>query len=114
MNPDCREEWETEGLHIEENGVTNRNFRILKFTDHNGYKCSLQESGASGVAVWLGTEGAIKVGPPWQDFKKPDNMLVCSRMHLTQRQVRELLPYLRYVAEHGCMPRSGADLDAEE
>jgi hypothetical protein len=82
---------------------TERGFLCIEFEDRYGNQCSLQESSLADDEghIWFGTEGKVMVGPPWVEFKMPDNALVHSRMHLSQSQVKELLPQLRYFAEHG-------------
>jgi hypothetical protein len=68
-------------------GQTDRGFELIKFLDHNGRSCSLQQSSLAhyeppgSSAVWLGVED--------------------QRMHLTVGQVRELLPILRAWVEGG-------------
>lgn len=64
---------------------TERGFLRVLFTDRYGEVCSLQESSlASEPAIWLGFDG-----PAGQ------------RMHLTQEQMRELLPLLTRFVETG-------------
>lgn len=66
---------------------TERGFLRVLFTDRYGEACSLQESSlASEPAIWLGLDG-----PAGQ------------RMHLTQEQVRELLPLLTRFAGTGML-----------
>lgn len=106
-DPDCdwfREQWEVTGL-TPEFDATGHGFRVLTFQDRYGEPCTLQKSSlASENAVWFGTSGRVDVGPPWKPFPLPDNALVHSRMHLTQEQVRQLLPYLQYFADTGQLP----------
>ncbi len=95
---------------------TNRGFAIIEFPDHYGEKCSLQKSSlAFTEAIWLGTEGRVSRMTPsgWQDFTPKEfeeefgvgrEVLVHSRMHLTQEMVRELLPALQHFAETGELP----------
>lgn len=72
------------------------NLRVLvgyRFHDRNDASCSVQESSlATEAAIWLGV-----------DHAKPQTQLP-TRMHLTQEQVRELLPMLTHFAEHGTLP----------
>lgn len=71
---------------------TERGFLYGKFTDRFGSKCSLQESSlATEAAVWLGVDTAF-------DGKE------CTRMHLTQDMVRDLLPALQHFAKTGELP----------
>lgn len=94
---------------------TNRNFRIDEFKDFNGVDCSLQESSAShdeGL-IWLGcNEIGLKSFTPgvgWKDIELEQDAhgtshIANTRMHLSQSQVKELLPALQYFATHGCLP----------
>ena len=62
---------------------TQRGFDVITFRDRYNEQCSLQKSSlASEDAIWFGVD-------------KSD------RMHLTQEQVQELLPYLEHFAETG-------------
>lgn len=84
---------------------TDREFDIVKFKDVYDKECSLQKSSAATFdAIWFGvTKPVIKVFQKgaWQDFVLPDEALIQTRMHLTQEQVKELLPYLIKFAESG-------------
>lgn len=65
---------------------TSRGFPLIDFMDYNGQQCSLQESSlAYPGCVWFGRDDA--------------------RMHLSQEQVKALLPFLNEFAETGYMPR---------
>lgn len=98
---------------------TKRGFARVEFIDRYGEKCSLQKSSLAGEdAVWFGTEGRVSFfrgnqaengawQEPWVDMELPDGALVHSRMHLTQDQVRDLLPYLQHFAETGELPEEG-------
>lgn len=70
---------------------TNRNFDIIEFVDRYGKECSLQKSSlATEDAIWFGcNEGLHFEGK------------CMARMHLTQEQVAELLPYLQHFIETG-------------
>ena len=62
--------------------ITERGFSILFFWDTNNLECSLQSSStATEECIWLG-------------FNK-------NRMHLNQKQVKKLLPYLKNFVETG-------------
>ncbi len=102
-----------------ESTKTARGFRLDEFTDRYGEKCSLQKSSlASEAAIWFGTEGRVcRMGPNgWEEFAPEEfgqafgnpglenQVLVKSRMHLTQDMVRELLPALQHFAETGELP----------
>lgn len=94
---------------IIEGSETSRGFQIYKFNDRYDEPCTLQESSlATEAAIWLGTEGRCVQGPPWKDnhFTLPSGVLNKSRMHLTQRQVAELLPFLQRFADTGSLEES--------
>lgn len=85
---------------------TERGFRICRFVDRYGEECSLQESSlANDTCVWLGIDKPkaqhLVPGKGWQDVPLPPETIVTSRMHLTQDQVRELLPHLQRFVETG-------------
>jgi hypothetical protein len=90
---------------------TKRDFNIIKFTDSYKQKCSLQISSLSGDDyIWLGIdEPEIKIlaskiiegGTGWADFPLPKDAEIFSRMHLTRKQVKELLPHLIKFVETG-------------
>jgi len=74
---------------------TQRGFAFAEFEDTNGEKCSVQDSSSAFEAkLWLGQEtGTHHLGQ-------------CSaRMHLTQRQVAELMPILQRFVETGSISR---------
>jgi hypothetical protein len=86
--------------------VTNRGFGIWEFYDMNGHKCSLQDSSvATEPVIWLGVDDVdptIKGENGWEPYNDiPKKVLLHSRMHLTQEQVKTLLPVLKYFAETG-------------
>jgi hypothetical protein len=61
---------------------TERGFDIIEFLDRYGVECSLQKSSlATEDCIWLGVNE--------------------SRMHLTQGQVKALLPYLQRFVDTG-------------
>ena len=65
---------------------TPRGFMRIDFKDRNGSKCSLQESSLvtseiEGTAIWFGVD---------EDFQGME----CTRMEMSQRQLRMILPYL--------------------
>lgn len=67
---------------------TSRGFLRGDFEDSYGQKCSLQESSADFNAIWLG----VNIDADGKES---------SPMHLTQEQVRELLPHLQKFVETG-------------
>ena len=97
---------------------TNRGFGRIDFTDRYNESCSLQASSlATEAAIWLGindahpqimASDAIRLGidtnhqtTGWVPFDIPSEVLMSTRMHLTQKEVRELLPLLQRFAETG-------------
>ena len=91
--------------------TTARGFSRFEFTDRNDVECSLQESSfATEAAIWLGCNDAdpraftAHVG--WKKIELPENTVANTRMHLTQEQVKELLPFLTHFAETGELPEN--------
>jgi hypothetical protein len=94
-----------------------RNFENGKFTDRNGYECSIQKSSsAEEDCIWLGIDNPkpqimvkdahrLGIATPknngWVDFEIPKEVLLSTRMHLTRKQVKELLPILRQFVKNG-------------
>lgn len=74
---------------------TTRGFDRVDFKDFYGRDCSLQESSMAATrGVWLGVEPDQVT----RDMRTPDDQ-PRSRMHLTQPEVANLLPYLlKFVA----------------
>lgn len=103
---------------MENKVLSDRGFKGSEFTDHYGTKCSLQESSmvategdGEGFCIWLGIdEPEVKVFRPqeggWKDVSIPEDALRRGRMHLSQRQVGELIPHLIYFAETGILPNA--------
>lgn len=101
---------------------TPRGFLVGRFKDRYGAKCSLQESSlAEEAAVWFGIDDpepkimcsdAAKLGLKrqrengWQDYYIPKEVLLNTRMHLTQSDVKILIPILRHFAETGYLPKT--------
>lgn len=94
---------------------TDRGFKIFEFEDRYGSKCSLQESSlADDPAVWFGVDDAnpkimasktTQGGTGWIPFLIPKDVLLTTRMHLTQNQVCELLPALGHFVRTGGLPQ---------
>jgi hypothetical protein len=87
-------------------GNTQRGFGRIEFTDRYGAKCSLQDSSlATESAIWFGpneAEPQICVqGKGWQPYPVPEEVMMTTRMHLTQSMVKQLLPFLTDFAETG-------------
>lgn len=84
---------------------TNREFQVIDFKDRNYVECSLQKSSlATEEAIWLGVNDSDPkqcIGGQWTPIEMPEGYHSNTRMHLTQDQVRELLPYLLSFAELG-------------
>ena len=109
------EEWSVASLLVKPS-KTGRGFQLFEFKDRYGEECTLQASSlATESAVWLGTAGRVAVfqgnkapdgtwQEPWVEYPLPKDVLNHSRMHLTQQQVADLLPYLQHFAEHGRLP----------
>lgn len=104
---------------------TERGFEIAKFEDRYGAKCSLQKSSlATEDAIWFGVDDAqpkvmasdaIRLGLPtsgqvngWVPYTIPNEVLLTTRMHLTQEQVLHLLPSLIHFAKTGELPDHNA------
>ena len=90
---------------------TVRGFDLIEFKDRYGAKCNIQKSSlATENAIWLGVEDANpqimasktkEGGTGWVKYDIPDNVLLTTRMHLTQEQVKDLLPILQRFADTG-------------
>ena len=100
---------------------TQRGFVNGKFVDHYGAPCSIQKSSlATKDAIWLGIDDAdpkimssdaIRMGLKqrtfteadngWTPFEIPKEVMLNTRMHLTQKQVKALLPVLQKFVETG-------------
>lgn len=97
--------------------INARGFMFKRFTDRYGAECSIQESSlATEAAIWLGVDDAqpqimasdakrlgiaTRQDTGWIPYPIPDEVFLTTRMHLTQAQVRELLPLLERFAETG-------------
>jgi len=94
-----------------EKDVTGRGFGIWNFDDLYGHGCSLQDSSLAGeAAIWFGIDDAEPIimasktdkgGTGWVPFEIPDDVMLHTRMHLSQTQVKALLPILIHFAETG-------------
>ncbi len=106
---------------------TARGFDIIEFEDRYGHKCSLQKSSlATEDAIWFGPSDAnpqvmasechkaktqqMVLLPTlnkeealtgWVPYPIPQEVSLYTRMHLTQDQVKQLLPFLVKFAETG-------------
>jgi len=107
--------------------TTQRGFALGEFEDANGQLCSIQKSSAccvneeEGEYIWLGNVDAAPVvmastahlvgvktneTTGWVPYPVPQDVLMHTRMHLSQRQVKELLPLLRHFVKTGELPES--------
>ena len=100
---------------------TERGFGFIEFKDKYNIQCSIQKSSlATEDAIWFGVDDAeprimssdaIRLGLKkreysendngWCGYNLPDEVLINTRMHLTQKQVKELLPILQNFVETG-------------
>lgn len=75
--------------------TTDRGFGIIEFKDQYEQPCSLQKSSIATIdCIWLGVHTEI-------DLNTKKELGPAQRMHLTQKQVKELLPYLEKFATTG-------------
>jgi len=97
------DQYEKTFLTTLEKGKSDRGFGFYQFKDKYGQKCSLQDSSlATEPAIWFGVDINMK------------GEKVQYRMHLTQEQVKELLPILTHFAETGKYVRDFEDnIDTE-
>lgn len=85
---------------------SDRGLTAFEFEDKYGYQCSIQDSSlATESAIWFGVDDPkpviSKQGEGFVPYNIPKEVLIHSRMHLTQAQVKELLPILIYFAKTG-------------
>lgn len=87
---------------------TERGFPLVEFDDLYGNKCSIQKSSAAMYdAIWMGIRDPVVnvlVDGKWQDVILPKEALISSRMHLSQKMVRDMLPALEHFAKTGELP----------
>lgn|SRR5574343_22227 len=97
-----------------EKSTTGRGFALRTFKDANGIECTIQKSSAlrdEGL-IWLGASEIglkhFKAYEGWKDVELvntiEEHYVANNRMHLTQSQVKELLPVLAHFAETGELP----------
>jgi hypothetical protein len=81
---------------------------LTEFKDLYGNACSLQKSSAAQYdSIWFGIskpEINVMIDGGWKGVAIPEGAVVHSRMHLSQKMVKELLPALQYFVEHGELP----------
>jgi len=106
---------------IDQTRHTPRGFASHEFKDAYDIKCSIQKSSsAERNCIWLGVDDPAPVIMAskaaqygiyttatcgWIPFQIPDDVLIHSRMHLTQEHVENLLPLLQHFADTGRLPR---------
>lgn len=101
---------------------TARGFRLIEFKDHYGSPCSIQKSSlATDDAIWLGVSdpnpqilaadayrmglsGVSSYSNGWVPFNIPKEVSITSRMHLTRKEVKDLIPILQRFADTGELP----------
>lgn len=100
--------------------TTARGFPVIEFTDRYGADCNIQESSlAEEAAIWLGVKDAqpqimavdaaaagvvTDATCGWVPYPIPKEVLLTTRMHLTQAQVAELMPVLQHFVDTGELP----------
>ena len=99
--------------------LTGRGFKYYEFDDDYGGHCSLQESSAARIEmddgtvtdgyIWLGMDKDSAGREVHTHLDKVTGHKVGGRMHLSQSQVRELIPILRFFAKHGELPQITSD-----
>lgn len=98
-------EYEVTDLSSLKKRKTGRGFGIYEFKDKHGIQCSLQDSSlATESAIWFGVddvEPIIMGKQGWENYHIPEEVVLHNRMHLTQEQVKKLLPILQYFADTG-------------
>ena len=100
---------------MENIALSDRGFKGGKFVDQYDKKCSIQESSKAAIegdgeghCIWFGVDEVeilkdVRTGPGIP-VVLDDTHTVFSHMHLSQRQVKELIPHLQYFAESGWLP----------
>jgi len=100
---------------------TNRGFCRGEFKDQYGEACSLQKSSlATKDCIWLGISRAevrtMQPGSGWKTWSDEElqaalgvpnsfgYLVITSRMHLTRKMVRDLLPALQHFVDTGELP----------
>jgi len=101
-------------------GKTDRGFSHAAFVDLYGKLCSIQKSSlATEDAIWFGIDDAEPMvmasqakalgvetteTTGWVPYPIPQEVLLHTRMHLTQEMVKKLLPVLQEFADTGDLP----------
>lgn len=92
-------------------------FKFAQFTDRYAHTCSIQKSSlGTEDAIWIGVNdvdpkirvtNAKKLGiitnetTGWIPYPVPEDVSFYSRMHLTKKQVKQLLPILQKFVQTG-------------
>jgi hypothetical protein len=113
-------------------GAAGRGFKLVKFRDEYGEDCSIQESSRTACEnddrtvddpkgwIWLGIDDAkprimkakaraLGIEPPpgevggWMPYPLPEDVLLTTRMHLNETQVRGLVARLTLWLETGSL-----------
>lgn len=99
---------------MENKALNDRGFLTGTFIDNYGKECSIQESSAcasngdEGWYIWLGMNNpdihkGIRHGAG-EKIELGEEYDVFSRMHLSQKKVKEMIPHLMYFVETGSLP----------
>jgi len=90
---------------------TDRGFKLIQFRDLFNAKCSVQESSLGSThAIWLGIDDpdpqilasqTKQGGTGWIPYPIPANVQLNTRMHLSKKQVKELLTVLQRFVDTG-------------
>lgn len=101
---------------METTKYTKRGFAYQEFKDSKGVECSIQISSAFGDEsfIWFGADNIdlhqLIPGKGWVSIPTPASDHVANtRMHLSQSQVKELLPILQHFADTGELPSYSED-----
>ena len=97
--------------------VTERGFRMVAFKDRAGDVCTIQESSSAiEPRIWFGINDAnpqimasnakshgIKTDQTtgWIPYPVPEDVLLSTRMHLSQKDVKGLMPFLKRFLKTG-------------
>lgn len=85
---------------------TDRGFDLYEFTDAYGIKCSLQKSSSAlEDRIWIGCNDPdprhCVPGEGWKSVELPSGTVSNTRMHLSRKQVKDLLPLLQKFVDTG-------------
>ncbi len=111
--------------------MTTQNLVNAMAAAEGGSLCSLQESSsADQPKIWFGVDDAdpqilaqhaLKMGLPtggqewgWVPYAIPKEVLLSTRMHLNQDQVRALIPLLQHFVDTGSLPHEAPEAAAPD